>query len=234
MDLLYILGTGSVWENNEIRYSLRSVEKNVLDLGKVFVVGECPDWLTNIEHISCPDAYNIKWRNGYTKILKGCECPDLSEDFLLMNDDFFILKPIRACDYPYYVVGEIKSQSSFFKADFLTSPVATKKSLPFSGHSVLNYAVHRPMRINKKEYLEMPRADLKMRGFSPRTFYGNYYNKPAKMVKDINLTPLSSEKVFDEAVKERREIGIFSATAKSKVFREWIHKKFPNPSKYEK
>jgi hypothetical protein len=56
IDVVYPLGTGSVWQDNELRYSLRSLEKNFPDLGRVYVVGHKPDWLGNVEHIPFGDS----------------------------------------------------------------------------------------------------------------------------------------------------------------------------------
>jgi len=39
VDVVYPLSNGSHWDNNELRYSLRSLEKYALNLGRVFVVG---------------------------------------------------------------------------------------------------------------------------------------------------------------------------------------------------
>ena len=44
MDIVYILGNGSKFNNEEIRYSLRSLEKFV-NFDRVFIVGECPKFL---------------------------------------------------------------------------------------------------------------------------------------------------------------------------------------------
>ena len=40
MDVVYILGKGSVWKDNEIRYSLRSIEKHLTGFDRVFIVGQ--------------------------------------------------------------------------------------------------------------------------------------------------------------------------------------------------
>ncbi len=44
IDLVYILGKGSKWSDNEIRFSLRSIEK-YFDYRKIFIIGEKPESL---------------------------------------------------------------------------------------------------------------------------------------------------------------------------------------------
>ena len=234
MDIVYILGSGSTWQDNEIRYSLRSVEQNVKDLGNVFVVGEKPDWLQNIIHIACPDSYGIKWRNAYTKISLVCKNSELSDEFLLMNDDFFILKPIMASEYPYYFSSVLTQAGSIAKAKFLTTPEKLASHVSFYGKMVRNFSVHRPIRYDKNKFLAMPKLDLAMTGFSVRGFYGNYYGLPAIQCRDITLSPLMKETDYDKATDNRTDISIFSETARTASFQNWIKSKFPLPSRFEK
>ena len=234
MDVLYLLGSGSVWENNEIRFSLRSAEKNILDLGRVFIVGELPDFLCNVEHLAFPDMFGAKWKNAYTKTLFACKNPDLSDDFLLMNDDFFILKPIEASSYPFYYSKVVPIKNSLREARFQNTTGLTASVLPKKIKTFLNFAVHRPVRINKKMYLDMPAPDLNMVGFSPRAFYCNYYGCVGVGYHEQNLSPSMTEQQFEKWASEYTDISIFSQTSRNPVFQQWIQKKFPKPSRFEK
>jgi hypothetical protein len=55
MDLVYVLGSGSRWGDNELRYSLRSVEKHLKGYNNVYLVGDKPDWVRNVTHIPKQD-----------------------------------------------------------------------------------------------------------------------------------------------------------------------------------
>lgn len=233
MDIVYILGSGSTWENNEIRFSLRSVEKNVKDLGNVFVVGEKPEWLQNVVHIPCTDSFGIKWRNAYKKIGLVCENPALASEFLLMNDDFFILKPIVGSEYPYYYSCVLTQAGSIAKARFITTPEQVASHVSFRGKSVRNFSVHRPIRYNKEKFLAMPKLDLTMTGFSVRSFYANYYNVPGINCKDTNISPNMIISQIEKMTAERTDISIFSDTARRPVFQNWIRQQFPTPSRFE-
>ena len=223
MDLVYILGTGTTWQNNEIRYSLRSVEKNVSDLGNVFVVGEFPEWLQNIIYIPAADPYGQKWRNAYHKISEACRDERLSEEFLLMNDDFFIFKEITSENYPYYYKGSLPSFRKKNWGRFLAQK-----------NMAMDYGVHRPFRYEKQKFLNLAKIEIWYDCFPLRSFYGNFYKVGGVRCKDKNLTPLSNEKVFDFNIKDRTDMGIFSVTAKNPTFRRWIDKKFPEKSRFEK
>lgn len=105
MDILYIVGTGSKWENNELRYSLRSIDKYGINVGQVFIVGEKPSFVNdNVIHIPCKDRYGsfMKHNNIHHKIGKAIKSGLLSEHFLISSDDHFYCKPTDFDNYPVY------------------------------------------------------------------------------------------------------------------------------------
>ena len=54
VDLVYVLGKGSRWQDNELRFSLRSVSKNLSNVGQIFIVGQIPDFVKNCVHVPVP------------------------------------------------------------------------------------------------------------------------------------------------------------------------------------
>lgn len=223
MDIVYILGKGSVWEDNEIRFSLRSIEKNISDLGNVFVVGERPHWLRNIIYIPASDPFERKWQNASWKIGKACRDNSVSSDFLLMNDDFFIVKPVEAKSYPYYCTLSFSLS--------LNSAVLKRLS---NKKGFSSFAVHRPFRYNKENFLKLPPPPMSALGFSLRTYYGNYYNLKGITCKDPLFSPLQNVKDFDRLILNYTDFSILSSTARSQTFRDWIRGRFPEPSRFEK
>ena len=47
IDVVYILGDGSKWGNNEIKYSLRSLEKYGKNIRDVYICGNKPYFVNN-------------------------------------------------------------------------------------------------------------------------------------------------------------------------------------------
>lgn len=233
MDVVYILGTGSVWDNNELRYSLRSIAENLYSFNRVFIVGEQPAWLHNVEVLAMADPTADKWRNSYLKIKAACECADLSNEFLLMNDDFFINKPVSAVDFPYYFSGLLASNPNS-KQNLRLSPKGQTAALLHSyGKKCFNFALHCPIRYEKEKWLSMPiSADLP--GIlSPRSFYCNYFDVPGKLRQDQLLGGTMTERRLNSYVSDKEYFSIFSNFARSPVFRDWIAARFPNPSRFE-
>ena len=91
MDAVYILGSGSLAGNEEIRFSIRSLCENMLDLRNLYIIGEDPGFLHDFEHVVMLDSSKERHVNAYFKVLRACGLPELSDEFLLMNDDFFML-----------------------------------------------------------------------------------------------------------------------------------------------
>ena len=94
MILVYPYSDLCTWENNELRYSIRSFCK-FIDIKRVIVVGFKPDWYKG-EHIPFPDGKR-KERNIFEKV---CEAAKVCEKFIFANDDHFMLQP-DPIDYYY-------------------------------------------------------------------------------------------------------------------------------------
>ena len=95
MDIVYICRDG---DNEELRYSIRSAVKN-LPHDNLWVVGGKPDWYSG-PYIEVPQdkAY---YRNARTNIRTIIKSNKISNTFILMNDDFFIMNKVDSLPYMY-------------------------------------------------------------------------------------------------------------------------------------
>lgn len=153
MDVVYILGKGSPRNDLELLFSIRSLKKHMKDLGRIYIVGEHPSWIKGVGHIPCPDPYEKHWQNALYKIKKACEYDPISTDFLLMNDDFFMLQDFTGADFPYY----------------------SNNKLQGGCNGLLSFAVHAPMKINKDFFKILPLTPDQKGEWSPRSLYGNFF-----------------------------------------------------------
>ena len=99
-------------QNDELKYSLRSVEKYAPWIHRIFIVtdGQTPEWLDTsnprvriVDHSEIIDARYLPLFNSTAIELNLNRIPGLSEHFLLSNDDCYI--------------GRAVDPSFFFKAD---------------------------------------------------------------------------------------------------------------------
>lgn len=176
-------------ENEELRYSLRSVEQN-FTYRNVWFCGGCPDGLKPDKHFDLKQEEFVKWDRVRAMIAKVCKNDEISEDFWLFNDDFFILKPMKTMrpQYngelePYYKYAESKHGGV---ADGFTVRLReANRVLKEVGLTTLNYEVHKPMLINKKKALEVLRAFPNTPCF--RSLYGNYYRIGGEDKHDMKI-----------------------------------------------
>ncbi len=114
MDILYVVGNGSKWENNELRYSLRSIEKFGRNVDRVFIVGQKPDFVSDIvTHIPCSDPFVRKHQNILHKVTKAMRESDIDKHFIVSSDDHFYTREVDFNNYPvYYQARTIQTTSA--------------------------------------------------------------------------------------------------------------------------
>lgn len=104
---------GRYTDNDELRYSLRSVEQNAPWIRKIFIVtdGQTPRWLDTenpkveiVDHTKIMDPDILPTFNSVTIEHNIFKIPGLAEHFLYANDDLFICKPITP-DYFFAADG---------------------------------------------------------------------------------------------------------------------------------
>ncbi len=98
IDVVLPLGSGSPFDNAELRFALRSAEKFVQNLGTVWIVSDCaPDWLQNVRILPVPDRHkHNKDANLFDKLIFASKMPEVSEMFIFLSDDQVFLQPFNA------------------------------------------------------------------------------------------------------------------------------------------
>lgn len=212
MDVVYILGTGSLVNNEEIRLSIRSLESNMKDLRDIYIVGELPDFLQNIKHIPANDGSIYKYINAYHKVLNACKNENISDEFLLMNDDFFMTREFLGAEFPFYALENSNGGAC----------------------GANSFHIHCPIRIQKEWFQKMP-IDLSFKSCkSPRTFYANFYKAPPKFCNDFVVRAGDGCRNFDEQIKNKPLFSISDTAMLYPSFIKWLNKLYPVPSSFEK
>lgn len=121
MDIAYILKEKP--DNyDELRYSLRSLKNIQHD--KLFICGYLPKFINNRKVTYIPTLQTLsKYENARNNKIELCKCSLLSDDFILFNDDFYMLEKINdpleelnlcfnTIDYVYYRFSKIFGRES--------------------------------------------------------------------------------------------------------------------------
>ena len=182
MDYVYICRRG---ENEELRYSLRSLEKN-MPAGDVWLVGYRPEWYVGnfiqVENISDTDKF-INIKNCIKEILNNNL---IKEDFVLMNDDFFALKEINSIKN--FDGGLLEDKIIEYKklgrsSRYIKLLELTLKQLKQNGiDDPLDYDIHVPMLIKKSLLKKV--IDL---AYFPRSTYGNFAQLERNTIIDVKM-----------------------------------------------
>lgn len=156
-DLVYIVGKNSCWNDNELRYSLRSVSKYLKNYNRVFIIGELPSFINpqSVVHLPCEDGIGNKALNIKNKILLAAHTSEISENFMFFNDDYFLTADVDANDYPYYWKCELSHTESINHTIYKQHVQATIKVLTARNHPLKNFDTHKPIIYNKERLKEV-------------------------------------------------------------------------------
>lgn len=185
MDVVYICRPG---DNEELRYSIRSVVKH-MPHDNIWLIGNKPRWYDG-KFLPVPDTSN-KYENIRNAIKSASMNNDISEDFVLMNDDFFVIKPLT--EIPTFHGGLLIDKINEYRslnasARYIKILLNTHRFLTRSGISnPLDYDIHTPMIMNKTNVQKI--IDKK---HFPRSMYGNIFNVGGTEIKDVKIYPNTS------------------------------------------
>ena len=89
VDIIIPLGSGSRFNNRELRFALRSIERFVPKVRNIYIATDNPPkWLQNVTIVNVPDKHkHNKDANLFDKILAVCKTTDIGEYFLVWSDD---------------------------------------------------------------------------------------------------------------------------------------------------
>lgn len=239
MDVVFPIKSTS--QNEELRYSLRSLENVPHD--KVHVVGYKPSWVKNVIHHSYDPGRppgserHTKWWKTWRVMRYFCTLDEISDDFILMNDDFFIMRPIE--EIPILHRGKISDilsgHRSTYQASniYLTAMSETQELLRSLEKPTLCYEMHAPMVMNRHQMttaMEVVEAMSRpgQMHINKRSLYGNYWEIDGSLSEDVKVDSVrptfNKDSLFlstSDNSWARRDIGQF------------IRRAFPNPSPYE-
>lgn len=226
IDLVYTLGKGSKWDDNEIRYSLRSVEAN-LPHRNIVIVGDMPDFLQNVVHVPAKDPTSYKSYNTLHKMKIACRSGKISNDFILMNDDFFVMKPAESI--PYYHKGYLQDTVKNFEYPGSKYYFTLKRTADLLGKG-RDFELHCPFIFNKKKFLKLFEEFDLSEGYVYRSVYADYHRIRGKFHPDVKIY-----NVHDMYVLENETfLSVSPEVVHKPAIERFLDANFPEKSKYEK
>lgn len=195
MDIVYVCRKG---QNEELRYSLRSVAQHVL-YDNIFIVGGAPSWVDKEQvHMIPRGTRRTKYATTDSHVRHACMDDRISNPFILFNDDFFAVKPVGEVRTTHrgplhQVLHEYRNLRNAWAIGL--SETAKLLERETSRSDLLCYETHTPMIVHKAAMLEA--LDLAAAsGISTpqkRTLYGNLTGIGGYEIADPKWTSVQSE-----------------------------------------
>lgn len=199
MDLVYIVKHSD--RNDDLKYSLRSVYK-FCNYRKIWIIGYKPNWVQNVEYVETVQT-GTKWQNSMLNWETACKTEGISDNFVLMNDDFIAIHPVyniakdvNVCLNNIDVVANrySKKHASRWQSGFILAEELLKQ---LNINTMYNMETHLPFIVNKKQYLDMLKLP-QIKQFDPtkvlhkRSIYYNLYHKDSDQnphkISDVKIT----------------------------------------------
>mgnify|MGYP003407829840 CR=1 FL=1 len=234
MDIVYI-NSKSRWSDNEIKFSLRSLEKFASGYRDVYVVGHKPTFLNdNVVHIPFADSYGNKATNIMLKVLKASETDEISDDFCLLNDDYFFVNPVDIKTYPYYWKCDLAHTIQIQRNEYQQHVIPTYKELLDRKLPTKNFDTHKPIIYNKSLFQDIVSQYDWNRpyGFILRSIYCNTLGITGIERVDNKV---NHSHVPDNWTRITKDLDCFSVGDQStdNYLLSFLSKLLPDKSKYE-
>lgn len=251
MDILYVVGKRlSGWDNNELRYSLRSIAKYGKNIRRVYIVGYAPPFVNrdSEEVVILPFADptpDNKHYNIMAAIEHAVYNSDIADRFLYSSDDHYYTQPTDFDKYPVYWRGcELPTTMPakprwYDKTLFSTWEICNAFRLPthfFAWHGNTHYDKNlfksRRFELIRKLAQQMPEA------CEPACLMLNYWRQADPMTMPP-MVAISDSKISTQTVEEIEIAAgikhcLTTTDAVGAPMKEWLQKRFPMRCKYER
>ena len=223
--------------NEELIYSIRSVVAN-FPYRKIWVYGRCPA-NTNFDemgtYVRLAQVGTTKWDKVKNMFRDACLNDDITENFWLFNDDFFVMNKMD--NPPIAYRGSLPKHIVDMEIRFNNKPTAYTEqlrkayvALKNNGFSYNSYELHIPFKFNRAKLLQTMGAFQDIH--CTRTLYGNMFNIGGKHMSDVKVYGKKFEGV--DLTTDYLSTDDVSWSSNTAGVADLIRSKFDKKSPYEK
>lgn len=217
----------------ELKYALRSACKYMTGIRDCYLIGDKPAWYTG-KHIPFVQTRgNIIWkqRNIFEKVLAACNTPEVSEQFLFMNDDHYLLKEYDAATFPNYFSGCVSLVLGTVYGDYKETIQNTiDLDLEIKLH---HYDVHCPIVYDKDNFKCLLWLNWsKPHGYAIKSIYGSTYFDVRHSCNDFKMRRQLEYPELRETIRGRPWFSTGDRTFNADM-RKLMNELYPEKSKWE-
>lgn len=186
MDIVYVLGLGSKYKDAELDFSVKLVRKYAKGFDRIFVFGDAPrKKIEDIIHVPCSDISDISDINIFQKLLHVCGTRDVSDRFIFMNDDHYLIDYKDLSNIPNYALHlPIDKKAATTGGAYGSRVRKTSEFLKKHNKSLHFFDVHTPIIYDKSKFMEIkPLFDFTT-GMVIKSLYGNWHGLEPVLVND--------------------------------------------------
>lgn len=212
--------------NEELRYALRSLQN--LPHRNVWIIGGMPDWVRGVRFYEYPRS-TTKYETTTQHLRTACLHPEISDPFILMNDDFYVMRPQRSL--PALNRGTVaqviaEHEQRCIQSAYVDGMRATLARLEQHGHmNPLSFELHVPLTIRKRAMLSALDICAGIPVMHKRTAYAALAGIEGRTMKDV--------KVYEAGAPIPTGAFLSSADNTFDYLRPTLEAAFPNPGPYE-
>lgn len=210
----------------ELRFALRSIDKYLTGWTNVVIIGTPPEWY-NGESVKAKDYRNRKQYSIYSKLLVACELNNVTDNFVMWNDDHYLLKPMNVGLIDAWYDGFLKDTvNKNHGARYKETIANTLQIIP----DTLNYDIHTPCIYNKGTFSYL--FEKKTEEICIKSSYFHRYSINDTYMKDFKINQLLSKEAIKELIKDRLFLST-STNGMKKPMIELLSELYPNKSQWE-
>ena len=181
VSVVYVYKSGG---DTELRFSLRSLKN--LPHRDVFIVGQAPKWVRNVTVIPWQQT-NEPYSDTYYKIMAVARDKRVADNFVLFNDDFFLLKPVKEIQPRYLKAIGLWKEQYHNQGEYWKKIVRTEKLV---GKDAKAYELHYPFPFNKANLIAYHGKYQQPRNAMLRTLYAHEFGIKGTQSRDYKaVTP---------------------------------------------
>jgi hypothetical protein len=167
VDAVFVIGTGSPNNNEELRYALRNLAKHCPFIRDVYISGECPDWVNKsvVKHLKWPDRFShAKDANIIDKLRHACEQKGIAKRILFCSDDQFQTRVCKWEDFSPRYLRRYKSDDTWYSdrkrawhdrlRDTLEREKKRRIDVKLDTTHIFYYEPHMWMQIDRDKFIE--------------------------------------------------------------------------------
>lgn len=233
MDIIIPLGPQTRWQDNELRFALRSIEKYLTGYRDIYIVGKKRDWLTGVRYLDGEEAINteVKQRCIFKKILTAAKTDEVSEKFIKWHDDHYLLKPLDVSEIKNWYYGDLKMLAKKAEGIYHRVVVNSHKYLKDKGWTDFNFDIHVPIVFEKSKFTQLENENWNQEHII-KSLYCNKFGVEKEEMQDVKFGRPFRDSEIRSVINGRMFFSI-SENGTNGAIKQVLQELYPDSSKYE-